>query len=118
MTLTDFKEHCMSFRGVTEEFPFDDVTLVYKVKGKIFALTNIEEFKSVSLKCDPDDAMAYREAFEAVIPGYHLNKRHWNTIAVGGDVDDDLLREWIADSREVAARGLSKKVREELGLQI
>ena len=116
MLLADYQKYCMSFNGVTEEFPFDDVTLVYKVKGKIFSLCNIEEFKSVSLKCDPDDAMAQREAFKAVIPGYHLNKKHWNTIKLGEDVDDDRLREWTADSWELAARGLAKKVRKELGL--
>lgn len=118
MTLVEFKGCCMSLSGVTEEFPFDEVTLVYKVKGKMFSLCNINEFKSVSLKCDPDDAMAFREAFRSVIPGYHLNKKHWNTIELGGDVDDDRLREWTEDSYELVVRGLSKKDRTELALEL
>ena len=114
MTLVEFKKYCMSFKGVSEEFPFDEVTLVYKVRGKIFALSNIDEFASISLKCDPDDAMAQREAFEAVVPGYHLNKKHWNTITIGGDVDDSLLLEWTADSYELVVSSLPKKEREQL----
>ena len=116
MTLEELRDFCMSLKGVTEEFPFDDVTVVYKVKGRMFVLANIDDFSSVSLKCDPDDALAFREAFESVVPGYHLNKKHWNTVYIGGDVQDSLVFEWISDSRELAAAGLSKKLRSELGL--
>lgn len=116
MDLQGFQQFCLSFNGVTEEFPFDESTLVYKVSGKIFALSNVENFDFISLKCDPDDALAYRAAFESVKAGYHLNKRHWNTVTLTGEVPDQLLRDWIEASYRLAAAGLSAKLRKMLNL--
>ena len=85
-------------KGVTEEFPFDKNTLVYKVMGKMFALTDIDSFQSINLKCDPEKAIQLREAYEGVTPGYHMNKKHWNTIRTDGSIPDDLICQWIDDS--------------------
>jgi predicted DNA-binding protein (MmcQ/YjbR family) len=114
MNLDEFQKYCRSFEGVTEEFPFDESTLVYKVKGKIFALADVETFESISVKCDPDDALILREIYDSVTPGYHLNKNHWNTIRLDGKIADKQLKEWIRDSYDLVVKGLPKKVREEL----
>jgi predicted DNA-binding protein (MmcQ/YjbR family) len=116
MTLDEYREYCHSFKGITEEFPFDETTLVYKVGGKIFTLTDINSYEHVSVKCDPEDALAYREIYESVIPGYHLNKRHWNSVNCGGDVPDETLKGWIRDSYDLVVKSLTKKLRVELGL--
>jgi len=114
MTLTEYQHFCEALRGVTAEFPFDEKTLVHKVKGKMFALTNFEHFNSISLKCDPDDALALREKYQAVRPGYHLNKRHWNTIDLDGSVEEEILFKWIKESYQLVVRKLPLKVRREL----
>ena len=104
----------MAKLGVTEEFPFDDSTLVYKVMGKIFALTNVEVFKGINLKCDPERAVELREEYPAVQPGYHMNKKHWNTIAMDGSVGDRLIKSWIDHSYELVVSSLSKSNQEAL----
>ena len=79
-----YRNYCISKKGVTEEFPFDNETLVFKVSGKMFALAVISHFNSINLKCDPEEAIDLRERYEAVLPGYHMNKQHWNTILIDG----------------------------------
>ena len=113
MNLNGFQKYCRSFKGVTEEFPFDETTLVYKVKGKMFALADINTFEMISVKCDPDDALVIREAFDSVIPGYYLNKNHWNSIKMDGKIADKQLKKWIKDSYHLVVKGLPKKM--ELG---
>lgn len=115
MNIEIFREYCLSKKGVTEEFPFDNNTLVFKVMGKIFALTNMasEEF-SISLKCSPEQAIALREQYKAVQAGYHLNKKHWNTIYTKQDAPDKLLKQWIDVSYELVVQGLPKKVQKYL----
>lgn len=98
-------------RGASEGYPFGAGTLVFKVGGKIFAIV-VED--SVSLKCDPHLAEALREDYSAVSAGYHLNKRHWNTVRLDGSVPEDALREWIEDSYELALAGLTRAQRAEL----
>jgi predicted DNA-binding protein (MmcQ/YjbR family) len=93
---------------VTEEFPFGEDTLVYKVCGKMFALTSIEDFSSINLKCDPDEGADLRERYEAVHPGYHMNKKHWITVMIDGSITDKLLRDWIDSSYLLVVSGLSK----------
>lgn len=84
MNIEEFRNYCLSFPGVTEEFPFDEKTLVFKVMGKLFALTDVDDFTSINLKCDPVRAMELREMHEEVQPGYHMNKKHCATgIPVG-----------------------------------
>lgn len=104
----------MAKKGVTEEFPFDNQTLIFKVMGKLFALTDVDLFTSVNLKCDPERAVELREEYEGIIPGYHMNKRHWNTVLMDGSIPDTLTMELTDHSYELVVKGLPKKLREEL----
>ena len=98
LTFDALVAHCQNFPEVSLEFPFDARTLVFKVAGKIFALCDIEEFQSVNLKCDPEVAMELRERYAAVKPGYHMNKRHWNTVEVSEDAAAGQILQWVTDS--------------------
>lgn len=100
---------------VTEEFPFDESTLVFKVCGKMFALTGLEnpDFK-VNLKCDPERAIELRESYESIIAGFHMNKKHWNTVLVDGSFSDSFFRELIDHSYDLVVQGLPKKLRDQL----
>lgn len=117
MNIEEFHAYCMAKKGVSESFPFDNETLVMKVMGKMFALTNVEQFNSINLKCDPEKAIELREAYAAVKPGYHMNKKHWNTVSVHLDANDDLIYQWIDDSYDLVVKTLTKKQKEELNLQ-
>jgi len=114
MNIEEFREYCISFAGVTEELPFDNKTLVFKVKGKMFALTDIDLFRSFNVKCNPETAIELREKYDAVEPGYHMNKKHWNTIRVGADLSDQQLKHWIRHSYDLVVSKLPKKLKEEL----
>jgi predicted DNA-binding protein (MmcQ/YjbR family) len=111
-----FRNYCLSKKGVTEEFPFDEQTLVFKVMGKMFALTHIDTFESVNLKCDPEKAVLLREQYPEVKPGYHMNKKHWNTVLLNGSIGDKHIREWVDESYALVLKGLPKKVQQELAL--
>lgn len=112
MNIEDFREYCLSKPGVTEETPFDQDTLVFKVGGKIFALTSISRYGSVNLKCDPERAVQLRDEFDYVLPGYHMNKKHWNTVVIGSGVSASQLREWIDHSYDLVRASLPKARRE------
>lgn len=114
MNIESFRDYCLAKPGVTEGFPFDNKTLVFKVMGKMFALTDVDEFKSVNLKCDPEYAIELRETFQAVNPGYHMSKKHWNTVTNNSDVPDKLLQEMIDQSYDLVVKSLTKKLRDEL----
>lgn len=114
MNIESFRSYCLAKKGVTEEFPFDQNTLVFKVMGKMFALTDLDNFESVNLKCDPERAVQLREEFPSVQPGYHMNKKHWNTILMNEGVSDRLIKEWIDDSYSLVVGSLPKKLRLEL----
>jgi predicted DNA-binding protein (MmcQ/YjbR family) len=114
MNIESFRDYCISKKGVTEEFPFGEETLVFKVLGKMFALINIDSFTSINLKYYPDTIEELREQHECVKPGYHMNKKHWNTVMVDGSVPDKQLRQWIDDSYNLVIDGLPKKLKEEL----
>jgi predicted DNA-binding protein (MmcQ/YjbR family) len=101
MNIESFREYCLSKHDVTESFPFDITTLVFKVKGKIFALTDTGGQFTINLKCDPEMAIGLREHHPCVLPGYHMNKKHWNTILIDGSVSDDVLRSWIDHSYDL-----------------
>ena len=116
MNIEDFREYCIAKTAVTEEFPFDEVTLVFKVAGKMFALTGLDKDFSINLKCDPERAIELREEHPAIQPGWHMNKKHWNTVYVDGSLKDDLLKELIDHSYELVVKSLSKKVRVENNL--
>lgn len=98
MNIEELREYCLSLPGVSEHFPFDETTLVFKVNGKMFALTDLEGPLSVNLKCDPELAVELRERYPSVKPGYHMNKIHWNTVEIDGTVGDATLIEWIGMS--------------------
>lgn len=110
MNIEAFRDFCLLKKGVTEAFPFDENTLVFKVMGKLFALTDVAEFQSVNLKCDPAKAIELREYYHAVQPGYHMSKIHWNTVAINEDATDVLIFEWINDSYNLVVKGLTKKL--------
>lgn len=103
---------CRALPGATEGFPFGDTAAVFKVGGKMFAIVPVgADSASISLKCEPNYASALREQYPAVSAGYHLNKRHWNTVTLDGSVDDELLREWVRDSYDLAVAGLTRAQR-------
>lgn len=100
--------------GVTEELPFDDQTLAFKVLGRIFALTDISLFESVNLKCAPAKALQLRETYVGVTPGYHMNKKHWNTVVMDGSIPDLLIYQWIDDSYQLVVEKLPRAARDQL----
>lgn len=114
MNVEEFRNHCLSKKGVTEEFPFDNQTLVFKVIGKMFALCNIDNFKTFNLKCDPEKSIELRELYSGIIPGWHMNKKHWNTGYPESDVPDNRQFEFMDHSHELVVMGLTKKLKEEL----
>jgi predicted DNA-binding protein (MmcQ/YjbR family) len=114
MNIEQYRDYCLLKPGVTEGFPFDEKVLVFKVMNKIFALTDIEEFTFINLKCDPEKAMELREENPGIRPGYHMNKQQWNSVYTDGSVSDQLFHELINHSYDLIVAGLTKKLREEL----
>ena len=116
MNPAELRDHCLSFTGAEERFPFGPETSVFKVAGKMFALSQLgAEPLRVSLKCEPELAEALREAHPAVLPGYHLNKRHWNTVIVDGSLPDDVVRDMIEDSYDLVVSQLPRARRIAVG---
>ena len=117
MTRDDVLTICLDLPAAEETYPFGDEVAVIKVGGKMFALVPLnEEPGSVNLKCDPARALELREAYAGIRPGYHQNKRHWNTVDLDGSVEDDVVRGLIADSYDLVVAGLPRSVRAELAL--
>lgn len=116
MNIEELREYCLSKPGVTEEFPFDEDTLVFKVKGKMFALTGLNDIEHmVNLKCDPDYATELREQYpNEVLPGYHMNKKHWNTVAYSGGLKNDFVKRLVDHSYELVVNSLPGKLKSEL----
>ena len=115
MNIEQIREYCLNKKGVTEEFPFNEETLVFKVMGKIFLLSSLDEIPlQINLKCDPELAIELREKYETVQPGYHMNKKHWNTIIIDGSVPDKKILEWIDHSFSLVFAGLRKSDIEKL----
>ncbi len=109
MNVETFRAYCLAKPGTSESLPFGGDTLVFKVGSKLFALTNIENFESVNLKCNPEKAIELRDQFHAIIPGFHMNKKHWNTVIINGDVNTQLLKELIDHSYFLVYSSLTKK---------
>ena len=109
MNLEVFRADCLAKKGVTEEMPFGEETLVYKVMGKMFALTDITVFSSINLKADPEKAIELRERYESILPGYHMNKKHWNTVLIDGSLPEKLIWEQVDESYNLVVAGLTKK---------
>jgi len=118
MNLETYYEYCLSKKGVTEHFPFDEDTLVFKVGGKMFALSSLLQWEkgnpSVNLKCDPEKAQELRANYDGINPGFHMSKIHWNTITINDDVPDVLLKELIDHSYDLVFKSLTKKIQSEI----
>lgn len=114
MNAESLRAHCIQKPGVTEGFPFGEPTLVFKVMNKMFALTDIDQFEYVNLKCDPELATELREQYHAVKPGYHMNKKHWNSVSVNQDASDEQILQWVDDSYDLIVASLPKKLKAEL----
>jgi predicted DNA-binding protein (MmcQ/YjbR family) len=116
MTAAALRRRCLALPGATEEFPFDAENSVFKVAGKIFAISRLDGRPlRVSVKCDPGLAEQLRASYPAITPGYHLNKRHWNTVVLDGSVPDAMVRDMIEDSYDLVVSALPRAVREALG---
>lgn len=114
MHIEEFREYCLKKKGITEESPFGPDVLVYKVMGKMFALCGIDDFNYINLKCDPDKAIDLREEYEAIQPGYHMNKKLWNSVYVNQNVADEMVYDLINHSYELIVASLTKKLQKEL----
>jgi len=118
MNLENFYEYCLSKKGVTEHFPFDKDTLVFKVGGKMFALSSLTQWEKgepkVNLKCNPDYAQELRAQYEDIQPAFHMSKVHWNTVAINRSVSDKFLKKLIDDSYELIFKSLSKKIQNDI----
>lgn len=115
MNIEEFRDFCIAKPGTTEETPFGPDTLVFKVMGKMYALSGIDTFDFINLKCDPEYAIELREKYDgSITPGYHMNKKQWNSVYTNGRVPDDLIRKLIDDSYNLIVAKLPKKVKEEL----
>lgn len=116
MDASELRRWCLEQSGATEEFPFGPETSVFKVAGKLFALSALERAPlEVSAKCEPELAAQLRHSYPAIRPGYHLNKRHWNTITLDGSLPDQLVRDLVEDSYDLIVSALPRRVRGELG---
>ena len=118
MHIEQLREYCISKKGVTEHFPFDDVTLVFKVMNKMFLLTGLTSWENkeekMNVKCNPDWAEELRGEYESINPGWHMNKKHWNTVNLNADVSDTFAFELIDHSYDLVVKSLTKKLKEEL----
>ena len=110
MNIEQLREYCLSKPEVEESFPFDLETLVFKIQGKIFCLTSLynEQF-SFNVKCNPEHAIELREQYSAVLPGFHMNKKHWNTVVVDGTLSDKILCQFIDESYDLIYKKPKKK---------
>ncbi|WP_439882882.1 MmcQ/YjbR family DNA-binding protein [Pontibacter sp. MBLB2868] len=117
MNIEEFRDHCIAKAGVTEELPFDDDTLVFKVCGKMFALCSLSEFtKGIAVKCDPEKAIELREQYTQVGTASHMSKVHWNNVLPDAGLPDSLIRDWIDNSYQLVGAKLKKSLQKEIGL--
>jgi len=117
MDIETLREYSLQKKGTTESFPFGTETLVFKVGGKVFLLTNLENPVSFNAKCDPERATALREEHDEIVPGYHMNKVHWNTVSLKGRLSDPFLKELIDHSYDLVFKSLPKATRDAIFLE-
>ena len=116
MNIESLRKYCLSKEGVEESLPFGPDTLVFKVMDKVFLLSGLNSDPlQFNVKCDPEKAIALRDEYSCVYPGYHMNKKHWNTIIADGSLNDHLLHEWITHSYDLVVSGLPKSQQKKLG---
>jgi len=108
LNIEDFRTYCLSKKGVTEEFPFNQTTLVFKVMGKMFALADVEDFNGINLKVEPEQGVLLQEQYPFIEPAYHMNKMHWMTVLLGAGAPDRLVLHWIDRSYALVVKGLTK----------
>ena len=114
MNIEDVRNFCLSLKSAEEKMPFDDKTLVFSVKGKMFCATDLTTFEFLNLKCDPEEAIILREKYSDVTPGYYMNKKLWNSVKTTGKISDQQMKEWILNSYRLVVSGLPKKTQKEL----
>ncbi len=119
MNIESYRTYCLKKPGTTEHFPFDEDTLVFKVMGKMYALSGLTSWENgeprINLKCDPEEAVLLREKYpESVLPGYHMNKQHWNTVVLNGELTTKELKKFIDHSYALIVSSLTKKLKDEL----
>ena len=114
MNIESYRDFCLSLKGTTEDLPFDDKTLVFKVMNKMYALVDIDEYDFVNLKCAPEDCVKLRNENEGITPGFHMNKKHWVSVKTDGSISDTLLKELTKNSYNLIVSKLKKKLKEEL----
>ena len=114
MNIEELRNFCLSLKGVQEALPFDNKTLVFSVKGKMFCATDVEDYELINLKCNPEEAILLRETYPDVIPGYYMNKKHWNSVKTNGAIPDKLLEQWIENSYNLVVAQLPQKLKKEL----
>jgi predicted DNA-binding protein (MmcQ/YjbR family) len=109
MNIEELRDYCISKPAVTESFPFDETTLVFKVAGKMFLLTDLVDALSMNVKNTPEKVIELREQYPCVLPGYHMNKIHWVTVMIDGSISDSLIKQWIDESYSLIVSGFSRK---------
>lgn len=114
MNIEELRNYCLSLKGVTEDFPFDESTLVFKVVGKMFCLTNLEGDLSINVKNEPEKNIELREKYPAIKPGYHMSKIHWNTIDLDGSISDDFIKNLIDESYDLVVMKLKRQEKQKL----
>lgn len=112
MNIEELRDYCISKPAVTESFPFDESTLVFKVAGKMFLLTDLVDAFAMNVKNTPEKVLELREQYPCVLPGYHLNKTHWITVLIDGSIEDSLLKQWIDESYDLIVAGFNRKQKE------
>lgn len=114
MNVEEFRDYCLHHKGVTEEFPFDETTLVFKVRNKMFALTSLDTSFRFTVKCSPEEGESLRERYLCIEPAWHMNKRHWITTTPDGSIDDDTMKQMITRSYDLVVSGLTRIEKEML----
>ncbi len=109
MNIEELREYCILKPAVTESFPFDESTLVFKVAGKMFLLTDLVDAFSMNVKNNPEKVIELKEQYSSVLPGYHMSKIHWITVLIDGSISDSLIRQWIDESYDLIISGFSRK---------
>lgn len=114
MNIETIREYCLNKKAVTESFPFDETTLVFKVFDKMFVLTDLKGDLSINVKCNPDNAIVLREKYDAIKPAFHMNKKHWNSIKIDGSISENKIKKWIDDSYNLVIEKMTKKDKQRL----
>jgi predicted DNA-binding protein (MmcQ/YjbR family) len=114
LNIEEIRNYCIKKNGTTESFPFDNTTLVFKVGGKIYALLDLEKRNGMNLKSEPEYSILLREKYEFIVPGYHMNKKHWNSVYIDGSIPSTTIKEWITNSYALIFNSLPKSMQVEL----